>query len=229
MLPDHSMDADLTGDPRIKSGDDGQSGGPAIPAGYMADAKGRLVPVDQVRPVDKLEDQLVDTMMGFADELSAQIARFKGHCFDDVGAFLALLEDKYDAKRGGRKGNMTFTSYDGCSRVTVQVADQLQFGPELQVAKALVDECIAEWSAESRGEIRALVNHAFQVDKQGQVSREAIFALRRIEIADERWQRAMAAISDSVRIVGSKTYMRFHRRPTPTDKWLAVTIDLASA
>ena len=82
--------------------------------------------------------------------------------------------------------------------------------------------------SDSRDEIRALVNHAFEVDKPGQVNREALFALRKIDIDDERWRQAQAAITDSIRVTGSKTYVRFYRRPTPEDRWQAVTIDLAA-
>lgn len=202
---------------------------PAIPAGYFQDAKGRLVPEHLVKPEHKLEDQMVRKILGYADELSAQIARFKGHTFDDVGAFLALLAEKYQASRGGSKGNMTFTSFDGTLKVQVQVADAITFGPELQIAKDLVDECIAEWAEGSRAEIRALVEHAFRTDKEGLVNREAIFALRRIDIADERWQRAMAAITDSIRVAGSKTYVRFYRRADAQGRWQAIPIDLAAA
>ncbi|WP_395672038.1 DUF3164 family protein [Inquilinus sp.] len=200
-----------------------------IPDGYLRDAKGRLVPENLVRPSDKLQDQLVAKMLGHADELSAQIARFKAHCFDDVGSFVDLLAEQYGVTRGGGKGNMSFNSYDGTLKVVIAVADHLTFGPELQVAKGLVDECIAEWSQGSNDQIKMLVQHAFQVDKEGRVSREAIFALRRIEIEDERWKHAMAAIGDSVRIEGSKTYIRFYRRATPEDSWRPVTIDLAAA
>lgn len=202
---------------------------PAIPPGYMADPKGRLVPVALVKPTDLLEDQTVRKLMGYADELSAQIARFKAHTFDDVGAFLALLAEQYKDTRGGAKGNMTLTSYDGLLKVQVAVAEHMTFGPELQVAKSLIDACIAEWAADANVNIRALVEHAFKVDKEGQVSREAIFALRRVAIEDDRWQQAMAAIADSVRVEGTKTYVRFYRRQTADTRWEAVTIDLASA
>jgi hypothetical protein len=202
---------------------------PAIPPGYMADSKGRLVPDHMVKPVDKLEDQLVRRMLGYADDLSARIARFKGYCFDDVGAFLALLAEEYGAAKGGVKGNITLTSYDGTGKVQVAVADTLTFGPELQVAKVLIDECVREWGEGANANIRTLVEHAFRVDKEGQVSREAIFSLRRIEIDDDRWERAMAAIADSIRVEGTKTYVRFYRRTDPTAAWKAVTIDLASA
>lgn len=200
-----------------------------IPAGYLRDAKGRLVPEQMVRPTDKLQDQLVTKMMAHADELSARIARFKAHCFDDVGTFVDLLAEQYGATRGGAKGNMSFNSFDGRLKVVIAVAEHLTFGPELQVAKGLVDECIAEWAKGANDQIKVLVQHAFQTDQEGRVSREAIFALRRIEIEDERWQRAMVAIGDSVRIEGSKTYLRFYRRDRPEESWRPVTIALAAA
>ncbi len=202
---------------------------PTIPAGYMADAKGRLVPEQLVKPVDKLQDQLVRKMMGYADELSSQIARFKAHAFDDVGAFLALLSEQYDDKRGGVKGNLTLTSFDGLLKVQVAVADQMTFGPELQIAKNLIDACIAEWAEGANVNIRALVEHAFRTDKEGQVSREGIFALRRVAIEDDRWKQAMGAIADSIRVEGTKSYVRFHRRAKPNDRWEAVTLDIAGA
>jgi len=197
---------------------------------FMPDAKGRLTPIDLVKATDKLEDQLVRTVLGYADDLNQQIARFKGHVFADVGTFLALLSEQYGFKpRDGAKGNMTFTSYDGLFKIQVAIADTLVFGPELQIAKGLVDQCIAEWAEGSRDEIRALVEHAFRTDKEGQVSREAVFSLRKIAIDDPRWINAIQAINDSIRIQGSKTYLRFYRRALPTDRWENVTIDLASA
>ena len=197
---------------------------------FLKDAKGRLTPENLVKDTDKVEDQLVRTILKYADDLNQQIARFKAHTFDDVGAHLDLLAEKYGLRpKDGAKGNMTFTTYDGCMKVQVAVADTLVFGPELQIAKGLIDECITEWSDGSRDEIRVLVDDAFQVNKEGQVSREAIFRLRKIAIEDERWVNAIQAINDSIRIQGSKTYLRFYRRANPTDRWENVTIDLASA
>lgn len=197
---------------------------------FMQDSKGRLTPVELVKETDKLEDQLVRKILGYADDLNQQIARFRGHTFDDIGAYVDLLGERYGYRpREGAKGNMTFTSYDGRQMVKVAIADTLVFGPELQIAKGLIDDCIAEWAEGSRSEIRALVEHAFRTDKEGEVSREAVFSLRKIEIDDGRWKNAIAAINDSIRIQGSKTYLRFYRRARATDRWENVTIDLASA
>ena len=86
-----------------------------------------------------------------------------------------------------------------------------------------------EWGAESREELRALVNRVFSVEKEGQINRAELFSLLRMEIEDDRWQRAMNAIRDAIRIVGSKEYVRFYERDTPQDRWRAVTVDLAKA
>lgn len=200
-----------------------------IPDGYKADAKGRLVPENLIKPQEKLEDQTVREIINHARELNAQIARFRGHTFDDVATFMDVLAGEYGASKGGKKGNVTLSSFDGCLKITVQVQDTLAFGPELQTAKTLFDECISAWSEGADDKIRTLVDHAFQVDKQGKINREALFSLRRLDIDDDAWRRAVQALNDSIRIQGSKEYIRFYERPSPTDKWQAITIDIASA
>ena len=80
-----------------------------------------------------------------------------------------------------------------------------------------------------RDEIRALVTRAFQVDTTGKINRAEIFMLLRVEIADLRWNRAMDAVRDSIRVIGSKSYVRFFEREAPDAAWRPITIDLASA
>ena len=127
------------------------------------------------------------------------------------------------------KGNVTLSSFDGCLKVVVQVQDTLTFGPELQIAKNRFDACINEWASGADEKIKALVDHAFQVDKEGCINREALFGLRRLDIDDDNWRGAISALNDSIRVQGSRSYVRFYERAAPTDRWQAITIDLASA
>lgn len=196
---------------------------------YLPDAKGSLVPVALIKPQHLLEDELVRKVLGFAVALSDQISRFKEHTFDDLGAFEALLAQEYGSTIGGAKGNKTLTTHDGLFKISVQVADNIVFGSELQIAKGLIDQCLNEWAQGARDEIRAIVTRAFNTDKAGQINRSEIFMLLRLEISDPRWQRAMDAIRDAMRVEGSKTYVRCHRRPSCDAPWQAVTIDLAKA
>jgi hypothetical protein len=105
----------------------------------------------------------------------------------------------------------------------------VRLGPQLQIAKSLVDECLNEWSADSRPEIRAIVTRAFNTDKAGQINRAEIFMLLRLEIEDERWNKAMLAIRDAIRVVGSKTYIRYYRRATIEQAFEPISIDMAKA
>jgi precorrin-3B methylase len=50
-----------------------------------------------------------------------------------------------------------------------------------------------------------------------------------LDITDERWTRAMQAIRDAMRVVGSKTYVRFYERASQSAAWEAITIDLSKA
>jgi hypothetical protein len=196
---------------------------------YMQDAKGSFVPVELIAPAVLLEDGEVRKIMGYALALSEQVARFKAHTFEDLGALEALLAQEYGLTKGGAKGNKTFMTHDGLFKVQVQVADHIDFGPQLQIAKELVDECLNEWAADARAEIRAIVTRAFNTDKAGQINRSEIFMLLRLEIEDARWQQAMRAIRDAMRVVGSKTYIRCYQCTTQDGAWQAVTIDLAKA
>ena len=198
------------------------------PDGYRTDPKGRLVPPDLVSPSDLLQDDTARRIAAFALDLADQIARFRAHTYNDLAALLELLANEYGVRVRGRKGNYSVRSHDGRIKVAVQVADRVHYGPELQVARELVDECVSEWSSDARPEIRALVQHAFEPDREGKVHHEAVCRLRRLDIDDDRWRQARQAIDDSIRVIGSRAYLRVHFRGGPNDPWKPIPIDISS-
>ncbi|MVA24515.1 DUF3164 family protein [Agrobacterium vitis] len=196
---------------------------------YMANAKGALVPLELVKPQEKLRDESVRKVMAYAVDISARIARFRAHCMDDLDALDAMLEQEYGAKSGGIKGNRTYQTIDGLMRVSVAINDFETAGPELQVAKSLIDECLNEWTSDARVEIRALITRAFDTDKEGKVNLKEIKKLTKLAIEDERWVQAVRAINDAINVAYSKQYIRFHVRKSVQDEWTAVTVDIAKA
>lgn len=196
---------------------------------YMTDAKGSLVPINLIKPVDKLEDEIVRKIMKYATDLNVQITRFRGHTMTDLGEFDALLDQEYSTKKRGKKGNRTYSTFDGLQKVVVQIQDTIDFGPQLQQAKTLLDECMNEWAANARPEIQAIITRAFNTDKEGKVNRSEIFMLLRLDISDERWLEAMRAIREAMRVTSSKEYVRFYTRDAIQDPWKSVTINLAVA
>lgn len=196
------------------------------PAGYMKDANGHLVPMELVKPIDKARDELVRELVLQAKDISAVLAKFKAVAFGDIAAFIQLSAEQYDAKVGGEKGNVTLTSFDGEFKVMRQVQETLRFDERLQAAKALIDECLTAWTSEARPEIRMLINDAFQVNKEGAVQTDRVLALRRLDIKDEKWLRAMDAISEGLQVVGSRSYLRIYMR-VAEDRYEAIPLDLA--
>lgn len=200
----------------------------SIPEGYMQDAKGALWPKDTVREIDLVRDELVREIVARAKEQSEQLAKFKAGVFGDIEAFVQLSGEKYGVKMGGAKGNVSLLSFDGRYKLQRAVAESLAFDERLQIAKELIDQCIHEWSTGSRAEIRALVNDSFQVDKEGRVNAARILSLRRLDITDEKWGKAMQAISESIQVAGSKTYFRVYERVGDTDQYRPISLDIAA-
>lgn len=182
------------------------------PAGYKKNALGHLVPIETIEEEALLRDEFVRKMVTEARIQAGIIAEFKGRLDAEMQAFLDMSAEKYGAKLGGVKGNVTLTSYDGRYQILRAVSDRIDFDERLQVAKALIDDCLHEWTRDSRFEVRALIDQAFQVDKKGRINAKRILGLRSLKIEDETWQRAMAAIADAITITGSQTYYRLYEK-----------------
>lgn len=196
---------------------------------YWRDAKGNLTPAELVKEIDKARDALVHEWVERGRDLSKAISHFKEGIFGDVQAFIELSAEKYGAKVGGNKGNVTLFSYDGKYKIQRAINESLQFDERIQAVKVLIDECLNEWSEGSRPELKALIECAFNVDKEGNLNTSRILGLRRVEIQDSRWQNAMQAISESVQVVSSKAYVRLYERVGETDQYVPIALDVAGA
>ncbi len=197
------------------------------PEGYKADTKGRLVPLSAIKPIDQARDELVAEIVQKAQQLNQQMAATKADLISDIDAFVDLSAERYGAKLGGTKGNISLVSFDGQYKVQLAVQETLAFDEGLQAAKALIDECVHEWTQGSRNEIKTLINDAFQVDKEGNISAGRVLGLRRYNFDDEKWQRAMTALAESVRVQNSTRYLRVYRRVGQTNKYEAIVLDMA--
>ncbi|MGH8040392.1 MAG: DUF3164 family protein [Stenotrophomonas sp.] len=197
-----------------------------IPAGYRQDAKGNLIPERNIRPIDQARDELVAELASEAKRLHAQLAAFKIRAHADIAAFIQLSAEEYRVFIGGTKGNVTLLAFNGSYKIIRQIQESIRFDERLQAAKALIDACLVEWTEDASPEIRAIINDAFRMDQQGNIRTGQVLSLRRLQIADDRWQRAMAAIGEAVQVVGSKSYVRVYERDDK-GKYQPITLDMA--
>jgi hypothetical protein len=197
-----------------------------IPAGWREDRHGHLQPESQIKGIDLARDELVQEKIVRALALREQLREFKRALFGDIAAFVQLSAEQYGARIGGGKGNVTLLSFDGRYKIIRAIQDTITFDERLQAAKALIDECLNDWTEGSRAEPRALVNLAFRLDQDGNIKTGEVLSLRRLKFDDKRWMQAMAAISDAVTVVGSKTYVRFYERDE-RGQYQPISLDMA--
>ena len=200
----------------------------SIPAGYWQDASGNLIPESKVKDIDKLRHQVVTDLCTMAEKSRDGLADFKAHAMQEVAALVSTSMEHYGVKAGGEKGNVTLISFDGRYKLVRSMQDKLTFGEQLMAAKALIDECVQEWSQGANDNMRVLVNHAFQTDKEGKINTGRVLGLRSLDIQDEAWKQAMQAIADSTKTASTTPYVRFYERDEGTGEYRAISLDVAA-
>ncbi|UBQ43984.1 DUF3164 family protein [Comamonas thiooxydans] len=199
-----------------------------IPEGYMKNALGHLVPRANVREQDLLRDEIAKKVASRAIRLHQELTEFKKDTLGEVADLVKIAGERYDVALGGKKGNVSISSYDGKYKVQRSVADRIQFTEEIEAAKALINQCIARWSEGANDKIRAIVDRAFNKDTKGQIKTAAVLDLMRLDIDDVEWKRAMDAIRDSIQSTGTATYVRVYERIGDSDQYKAIPLDLAA-
>jgi hypothetical protein len=201
---------------------------PKVPEGYRQNANGDLVLLANIREIDLLRDELVISIANRAQQLSGVLSGFKNEVMDEIQKFAEVSAERFKAKVGRQKGNLTLFSFDGRFKVQMANQDNICFDERLQIAKSLIDKCIKKWSDGADERLLALVSDAFQVDQAGNISVRRVLGLRRLAIDDKEWKRAMEAISEAVQVVGSKIYLRVYERDT-NGEYRPVSLDVANA
>lgn len=201
---------------------------PPIQDGYMANGQGHLVPISAIRPIDIQRDSTVRELFAAATKMEAQVAEFKTLIMGDITAFVELSLEQHGVKRGGKKGNITLTTYDQELRIRLDIAEEIQFTEQLLAARELIDECLHDWTDGAKDQLKVLVNHVFEVDKQGNISATKVLGLRRYNIDDQRWIKAMQIIGESIQIASTKPRLTFSRR-APNGEWKTLNLNVSTA
>lgn len=182
------------------------------PEGYRFNAQGHLVPEGQIKAIDLLRDDVVKNVVKAARIEQQRLAAFKAEAMNHVADFVDLSAEEYGVNYGGTKGNVTLVSFDGRYKLQRAMGEHRIFDERIQAAKTKIDACIQRWSEGSSDQIKALVDHAFRVNKQGHIDVNQVLSLRQLDIDDAEWLDAMEAIADSIQITGTSSYLRLYER-----------------
>jgi hypothetical protein len=197
-----------------------------IPDGFRLKANGNLVPESQIKDIDKLRDDVVYDIVQSAKAVQTQLAEFKAKAMNQMRDFVDLSAEEYGVKYGGIKGNVSLLSFDGKYKLMRAVGEHRIFDERIQAAKTKIDACINRWSEGSNDHIKALVEHAFRVNKQGHIDINQVLSLRSLNIDDPDWIEAMDAIADSIQITGTSSYLRLYERHS-NGQYKQISLDIS--
>ena len=194
---------------------------------FWINKKGERVHPDLIRADEQLKDEMVENLITKALEMSKNLKAFKEESFKDIEDYYDLLLQKYnmDAKKDSKKGNLTIENFSGDKKVTISIADRIEFDEKLNIAKAKIDEYLHEVTQNASSDIKTLITKAFEVDKKGDINAKKILALKGYEIKHPKWIEAMQIIDEAVQIVSSKSYIRFYVKEG--DAYKQIPLDLA--
>lgn len=71
--------------------------------GYMEDAQGRLVPLDQIKEIDMARHELVMELVEQFQTMREQMRALKARIMDDVESFVQMSAELYGANIGGKR------------------------------------------------------------------------------------------------------------------------------
>jgi hypothetical protein len=186
---------------------------PPIPVGYLRNARGHLVPLSDVTPLELQADTLARDIESRARALSQMMADTKQSWLTELAAHVQLAADQYQADITGRSGTVAIQSFDGAIRVERQYSRALVVNERVSIAKELVDRYVRAQSDKMDPEQKSLIIAATRVDDQGNYSASALLSLaRRIKSSSPDWQKAVSAINDSVSTVYGDPYVRVYLR-----------------
>ena len=194
--------------------------------GHRINARGHQVPESQVKDIDIIRDEVVLAVVEKAKAAQQALAEFKTMAMNQIADFVDLSAEQYAVKYGGTKGNVSLLSFDGKYKIMRAMGEHRMFDERIQAAKAKIDECIHRWAEDANDHIKALVEHAFRVNKQGHIDVNQVISLRQLNIDDPDWMEAMNAIADSIQITGTSSYLRIYERQD-NGSYNQITLDIA--
>jgi hypothetical protein len=182
-------------------------------AKVLINPRGHEVPVETISPLELLKDEMVRELIKKAHALQAHTQAVKQAMTEHVASYLGLAAQEYGIELTGDKGNVTLHSYDGSKKVVINVNERIFFNSEqLAVARQLFLKCFREWTKDGRGELKAMIENAFNTDKQGRVNQYQLMRILRIESNDKTFQKAQKALRDALNPLDCKSYIRFYER-----------------
>lgn len=172
---------------------------------------GSYVSLSDIEPPKAVAHELVTTLFPQAMQARDELVRLKRLALSEMRAYREMMLADHGVTVGGKEGNMTLRSLCGRFMMRMAVQKQVTFGPELEAAKALIDEFLEQELAKGGSDaIHQIIEKVFKVNSKGRLDTSGILGLREHRFDDPLWNRAMDAIEDAICRDEAATYIYFY-------------------
>lgn len=194
--------------------------------GNWLDSKGRPVPEEYIRPEDKKKDKLVESILKRVVKLSTKLENEKAEIVGSIEKYLKELA-KDNKVREGWKGNILLYNFSQNLCIERRIDESISFDERLQMVKTTIDKWIGQKLKDTDPTLSKVIAQAFSVDKQGRINTAMLLKLKRIDIQDAEWKKAMQLLDDSIFVKSSKMALRFRMKgtETPDNGWTEISLN----
>ena len=194
--------------------------------GNWLDDKGRPIPEEYVKPIDKKRDKLVESIIKRVTKLSAKLADEKVEIVAAVEKYLKELA-KDSKVREGWKGNIILYNFSQNLCIERRINETISFDERLQMVKTTIDKWLNDRLKNIDELIAKVISQAFSVDKQGRINTAMLLKLRKLDIQDHEWKKAMELLDESIFVKSSKMALRFRTKNTdvPDGAWSEIGLN----
>ena len=130
--------------------------------------------------------------------------------------------------RAGQKTSGVAFSLDRNMKIERTYSDRVAYDDlRMKRAHELMEQCVEEWEAGGRNEIKQIVSLSFRKNSKGLYSRVEMTRLLKIKSADPRWQEAVQLIREAEIVDGVAAYLMMAIRDE-RGKFIRLPLDIAS-
>lgn len=176
---------------------------------YWKNAEGDLIPVSRIFPHEKKSDRLVESLHKRIGNLQEKIKAEKAAIAKSVNDYLAVVAADHNEEW---EGGTTLFNFDKSKQVEVRLSKHYVTDERMGIAETKIKNLIRKWAPGSNDNLIALVEIAFELDKQGKYNVDKIIELRKVKIKDKEWKEAMDLAFDSISTDYTKTYFNFRKK-----------------
>lgn len=194
--------------------------------GNWLDDKGRPIPEEYIQLQDKKRDRMVESIIKRVSKLSAKLASEKTEIVAAIEKYLKELA-KDNKVRENWKGNIIIYNFSQNLCIERRINETISFDERLQMVKTTIDKWLNDRLKNIDELIAKVISQAFSVDKQGRINTAMLLKLRKLDIQDHEWKKAMELLDESIFVKSSKMALRFRTKNTdvPDGAWSEIGLN----